>query len=754
MSFGWADFKVTIRMLGHLPGYLRGYCCSAREKADWFARRHVPSDFIGICVANAPDAAVDDYVIAHLHELGLRHVRLDFTYGDQQSWTERFLERLLEDGFAVCLHPVQPFEEACDMLADSDTRERWRAFIGELLDKFGSRLALIEIGATCNRRKWCGYSPGAFLEAWRIAWEEARGRAMTVIGPNVTDFEPVYNIGWLAEFKRQGIMPAAHTDNLFVERATEPEAFDHKILGRTCAGLLRYDLVRKARLLRNIGAWFGVPTLICPHVAWSLRRIGRFLEDTEQKQADYLVRYLCLAAASGALTRVYWGPLIGQREGLIDDGTTEYPDIPHVTYYEKACGELRDYRLRPAFGALKTVQHFLPGAVFTRKLPTGRGLEMLEFEIPPEHDAPAKGVGRLLHVVWTFNGRRALVRDCYSAEQLREAAFFGRDGARLDDVPDTFSESPLFILFPAGGAIAMREGLLPDVLPKIVFANQPGVDFMVAQHAMHGDALQCVLRVAQPYAHPDMESLLALLRERAGVAKTKILRNSRNLVWLAPSPWDPSRMLAVKQFRRRPLLRRLLDFGKSDRALRSWNGAQELIRRGIATPEPVACLFRSQAGWIDSYYVCDALEGAQSVRDVLTAFAGGAEQFAGRNPAEFYEALSRFLQKMHTRGVFFRDLSAGNILLRVNVYGALEFMLIDTTRARFYAKSLPLRLRLLDLMRLCHPLHWLGRNALLTQYLAHSGLRLRWWMKIPFVYYDGKHRLKNALKRYRHSSQS
>ncbi|MGZ8250879.1 MAG: hypothetical protein ACXW1P_00920, partial [Methylophilaceae bacterium] len=41
----------------------------------------VPNDFVGICVATAQDPAIDDYVIARLLELGVRHVRLDFTYG-------------------------------------------------------------------------------------------------------------------------------------------------------------------------------------------------------------------------------------------------------------------------------------------------------------------------------------------------------------------------------------------------------------------------------------------------------------------------------------------------------------------------------------------------------------------------------------------------------------------------------------------------------------------------------------------------
>ncbi|MBI2438734.1 MAG: hypothetical protein HYV36_07995, partial [Lentisphaerae bacterium] len=255
------------------------FACGRWRGASHLPRRacRIPEDFFGLCVANAPDPASDDYVIARLNELGLRHVRLDFTYTDRQAYTERFLDRLLTERFRVCLHLVQPREEARAMLrlpkpgqGRPEAAERWRAFVGEMLDQYGRRMELIEIGATCNRRKWSGYSPAAFFAAWQIAWEEARGRNLTIAGPNITDFEPVYNAGWLGCLRRSRMPPSAHTDNLFVERCTEPEAFDHKIAGKRLARLLRFNLVRKAQLLSDIGAWAGVPTLICAHVSWSL----------------------------------------------------------------------------------------------------------------------------------------------------------------------------------------------------------------------------------------------------------------------------------------------------------------------------------------------------------------------------------------------------------------------------------------------------------------------------------------------------
>jgi len=893
------NLTLTARMAGHTLAYLfRGrwrQTSPVPRKAC-----QIPADFLALCVANAPENASDDYVIARLNELGIRHTRLDFTYGDREAFTERFLDRLLTDRFRVCLHLVQPREEARAMLRQPEAAERWRAFVGDMLDRYGRRVELIEIGATCNRRKWAGYSPAAFFTAWQIAWEEARGRNLTIAGPNVTDFEPGYNTGWLGEFRRTGLLPSVHTDNLFVERATEPEAFDHKVAGQHLAGLFRFNLVRKAQLLQDIGAWAGVPTLMCAHVTWSLRRIARFLEDVEEKQADYLARYACLAAASGALARVYWGPLIGQREGLIDDGTTEYPEIPHVTYYEQARGEIKNYRLRPAFRTFQTVNRLLAGATFQRRLATGTGLEILEFVLNAECQAPperyaqasrmqnveersqksgvrgqAEEVGDqkekqppnpsidgpnaqcritagsnpqseirnqkseiLLHAVWTTDGNGASADVCYPPELLAQAEIYARDGQRLERAPRMFSESPVFLVWAEdrhrmpdaghqtseterqksenvrqtidnGQRMAEGGGQRTDVrcpIPGFRFARQPGWDFDIvraprhyatasgAAWGTHAPGMTGVYLAEDGGKRVDIQALLELVNHgKAGdgeekqtpnaesitkneelrtkkTSTTHILRDARNTVWSVRAPWDIERTIVIKAFKPRSVLRRLLDCGKPNKAVRSWNGAQELLRRGLGTPTPIACLLPGNStACATSYYICEVFAPAWSARDAFNAFSAGANEFQGYSSSDWYEAVAVFLQKLHTRGVYFRDLSAGNLLVRsVPVphppaaggtspssafpripMGELEFALIDTARARFYPHSLGLRLRLCDLMRICHPLFWPGRRIFVEKYLAHNGRRFSWWMKIPFWYYDGKHRLKNALKKIR-----
>jgi len=689
--------------------------------------RSVPNDFFGICVASSPDPACDDYVIARLHELGIRHVRLDFTYSDRDGYTQRFLDRLIDDGARVCLHLVQPHEEARKMHLGGP-QQRWREFLGHVLDAYGDGIELVEIGSTCNRRKWTGYTMSALVTAWQIAHDEARRRGITLAGPNVTDFEPVYNAGLLGMMRADGNRPDIHSTNLFAERATQPEAFDHKIMGRRLAPLGKFNLVKKARILRQISEAHGVTSTMSMHVAWSKRRIERRLTNSREKQADYLARYLCLAAASGSLDRAYWGPLIGQREGLIDDGTREYPDLPHVWYYGRANGDVPAYGILPAFNALRTVVSVISGAVFAATRARGNDLFILEF-VTETHR---------VHVVWTTNGRAAVATGCYDQRDLGSAQVFHRDGEEMAAPPCLFTETPVYLRWPVGdAAVNVRRGA--RAMPRV--------------RVPHPSVAEC-----RPVSAPGWRGLSVCLADQgeSGPAElvpgnlqpgggSTMLRRGRNNVWRMTFA---GKEVVVKQFRIRAWHRRILDRHKPSRARRAWHGAVELQRRGIGTPRPLAFFENPEAPSLqNSIFVCEACEGPGSVRTAFTAFADGDTSFAGVPDKKFYARLAQFACTMHDRGVYFRDFSPGNILVRTGDGGACGFALIDTTRLRTYEREVPFRQRLADLKRTCHPLHWKGREAFLRAYMRYAGISYGAWMKWPLALYDLKHVLKRLRPR-------
>ncbi len=341
----------------------------------------VPEDFIGVCVASANDIGMDDYVISQLQQLGIKQVRLDFTYGDLEGFNARFLARLIAEKFNVTLHLLQPFSCAKNM---EDTAEQaiWHRFLDATLNKFGAQVARIEIGSTINRKRWAGYTVNGFLRAWDIAYTATKQRQIQLAGPNVTDFEPIYNIGILDMLKAKNQLPDVHTNNLFSERVSEPERFDHRIFKYRWATCLKFNLIKKARLLKKISTDFGIQHFVSPVAFWAIYRIQRLLPDGEQKQADYAARYMLLNAASGALDQAFWGAFICQREGLIDDGLTddEYPALERVTHYASVDGKLQNFWHHASFNTIKTVASIVQGALYQKALSTANGLEIHHFQ--------------------------------------------------------------------------------------------------------------------------------------------------------------------------------------------------------------------------------------------------------------------------------------------------------------------------------------------------------------------------------------
>jgi hypothetical protein len=101
---------------------------------------------------------------------------------------------------------------------------------------------------------------------------------------------------------------------------------------------------------------------------------------------------------------------------------------------------------------------------------------------------------------------------------------------------------------------------------------------------------------------------------------------------------------------------------------------------------------------------------------------------------------------MHARGVLFRDLSGGNVLIKKASQG-FDFVLIDTNRAHFSNYSLPLNQRISDLVRICNKLDWDNRTIFMKLYLAALGKSFNLKLRMPFYLYDFKVNFKRTFGR-------
>lgn len=725
LQFAWANAKYL------LSGKLR-----TPEGNTPRPNHIVPTDFSCIGVATSANPETDDYIIAQLKTLAIKRVRLDFTYHDTHTYVARFLKALIEAEFIVHLHLIQPFDQAQKMETGNAMRT-WEDFVVEVCRMFGADVALIEVGSTINRKRWAGYTLQGFLNMWGIAYKVIKSRNILLAGPSITDFEPLYNVGLLSILQSRNQLPDIHTDNLFSERCTEPERDDHKILGRRLAKLGQFRLVKKAFILEKIGKHFGAPILHSPSAFWTLPRIGRLLPDTLQKQADYLSRYMILTAASGALQSAAWGPLICHREGLIDDGIEAYPKLERITHYQSANKAVSHYALRPAFKAYQAFNARIPGTHYIGRQNQHDCLEVHAF----------KSNQHIVHALWTTNAKAAAMIDVYTQADMSGATAFDRDGNAIE-MPSMIIESPIYIHFPSNKTLALKS--TANVIKSLsVHAHIEDLHF----HAYRQNEWRGVIAAKDAPEAALLSTALDPSRIQKP-SKSTVLRQARNAIWTIEDPRDPTKKLVVKQPVKVPWFKKITDRYKPSKGLRSWNGANELLRRGVENATPIAYFeHRSDDTRTQNYFICEYVPSDFSAREIFSSFASGESHFQGITQQRAYAQVVDYLFKMHSRGVFFRDLSGGNILMRKTGKDNLTFSLIDTGRAHFFNHGTVLSKRFSDMARACNKLHAEGRNELMTMYMQKMVKTFGLKQKLPFLIYNAKviikrnTKLKNIRKR-------
>ena len=208
-----------------------------------------------------------------------------------------------------------------------------------------------------------------------------------------------------------------------------------------------------------------------------------------------------------------------------------------------------------------------------------------------------------------------------------------------------------------------------------------------------------------------------------------------------PAARAPEAAVVVKQFRHDDVRARLRRRRRGSRARLSFQAARRLGRLGIATPEPLLYAeSRTVDGpaWFVSRLVPDALE----LRYVLRALNSGAgsERFPGIDGPALLKRVGALAAELHRHGIWFRDLTSGNVLLSAPSTDA-ELFLVDLNRARF-RRRVSTSQRLRDLSRMP-----LLRRELRTDFL--SGYRPGGPPRLQRIWFEAYHhgfRLKLGSK--------
>ena len=344
-----------------------------------------PVDFagrIGLAVEPRPDSFAQE--LRWLADLGKLPVLVRFYHHAtpaQRAFTARAAQQLAAAGHPLAIALVQDRRAVLEPA-------RWRDFVARTLEQVGAVAEWAEVGHAINRVKWGLWELRDYLQLLAPV-RELRGKYPGVrwMGPAVIDFEYHQLMAVLRQLPPDFRFDAL-SHHLYVDRRGAPENFQGK-----------FSATEKFALARAIAAWSPAvgKRLIISETNWPLAGTGVWSpvgspyeslgprhndpSVSEQDYADYLLRYLVLALASGMVERVYWWRLAARGFGLVDD----------------TAADPAAWRLRPAYHQLRVFLRRCGAATFLerRVLPDGaryflfRAADGACFAFAYAHPAPA-----------------------------------------------------------------------------------------------------------------------------------------------------------------------------------------------------------------------------------------------------------------------------------------------------------------------------------------------------------------------------
>lgn len=137
--------------------------------------------------------------------------------------------------------------------------------------------------------------------------------------------------------------------------------------------------------------------------------------------------------------------------------------------------------------------------------------------------------------------------------------------------------------------------------------------------------------------------------------------------------------VAIKAFKVPNFINKVVyNYFRKSKAQRSFEYAQQLLEKGIGTPEPVGYAIANEGLFFGkSYYACKNLKADLTFRTLI-------EEENYPDKTEILKQFTRFTFKMHEQEILFLDHSPGNTLIVKNEIG-YDFYLVDLNRMDFGA---------------------------------------------------------------------
>ena len=181
--------------------------------------------------------------------------------------------------------------------------------------------------------------------------------------------------------------------------------------------------------------------------------------------------------------------------------------------------------------------------------------------------------------------------------------------------------------------------------------------------------------------------------------------------------------LFIKRYKMRGLSDIIKYMLVPSKAAAEWKTLRRCAEGGLPVPCPVA-VAEKKSGVVlqDSCVIAEAVTGALPLNDYFEQrLPALAPDVARQLRTSLATNLAQLVRAVHNRGIFYRDLHAGNILIRAAADGGHELFLIDLHRALFPPRLMQW-MKVRDLAQLCNslPQTAIDRDIFLREYCREA----------------------------------
>lgn len=177
-------------------------------------------------------------------------------------------------------------------------------------------------------------------------------------------------------------------------------------------------------------------------------------------------------------------------------------------------------------------------------------------------------------------------------------------------------------------------------------------------------------------AYPELLDTIKNIEELARENKVKIFNAHPNLVAeVEMNLGGEKKRVVVKIFGWRNILHFFISPFMKSKAQLSLENSLHLINTGLLTPKPLAAFWERRGGFVrKNFFITESIGECESLREILAR-----KRKNGEKRTQYIKKLAEYTKKMHDSGLFHKDLTLANFLIKS---GEDSYYLVDLNRAR------------------------------------------------------------------------